>query len=494
MTILSHWRKLSGYEKALALLFLLTLPLVNPWVRGDGVGYYAYVRAPLIEHSFDFTQDWSRGNATFQMAKLSPSGTLLPGDFTSTGHVDNHFTVGPALLWTPFLLLAQAFVLVADKFGAYFPADGFSRPYIMAMALATALYGFLGLWLSFRIAVRYFSERWAAISTIGIWFASSLFVYMYFNPSWSHAHSAFTVALFVWYWHRTRGVRSLLQWILLGLAAGLMLDVYYPNGLFLLLPLAESISIYLPALCSANFAAPAVRKTFVGDLTFLAAIFVALLPTFITREIVYGNPWKVGSYTEYRWYWSSPALSSVLFSSDHGLFTWTPLLLLAVLGFFLFARHDRLFGCAMIAIFLIFWYVISSYPYWDGLSSFGNRFFISFTPFYVLGLTATLSAIAHWFARRRARFPALLPSLLVFLAILWNLGFVFQWGTHLIPVRGPISWREMAYNQLVTVPERIGGQVRNYLFRRQDLMRQIEQEDIRQIEKKDAPDARGAKP
>jgi len=26
----------------LALLFLLSLPLVNPWVRGDGVGYYAY--------------------------------------------------------------------------------------------------------------------------------------------------------------------------------------------------------------------------------------------------------------------------------------------------------------------------------------------------------------------------------------------------------------------------------------------------------------------
>ena len=33
----------------LLLLFLPTLPLLNPWVRGDGVGYYAYARAPISE-------------------------------------------------------------------------------------------------------------------------------------------------------------------------------------------------------------------------------------------------------------------------------------------------------------------------------------------------------------------------------------------------------------------------------------------------------------
>jgi len=41
------------YPRILLLLFLCTLPLVNLIVHGDGVGYYAYVRAPLIEHDFD---------------------------------------------------------------------------------------------------------------------------------------------------------------------------------------------------------------------------------------------------------------------------------------------------------------------------------------------------------------------------------------------------------------------------------------------------------
>ena len=36
--------------------------------------------------------------------------------------------------------------------------------------------------------------------------------------------------------------------------------------------------------------------------------------------------------------------------------------------------------------------------------------------------------------------------------MLWNLGLIFQWGTHLIPARGPISFREAAYNQFAVVP------------------------------------------
>ncbi|MGC1130080.1 MAG: hypothetical protein WA875_11015, partial [Candidatus Acidiferrales bacterium] len=50
--------RMSRSEKALLLIFVLSLPLANPWVRGDGVGYYAYARSLLIEHHLDFTKDW----------------------------------------------------------------------------------------------------------------------------------------------------------------------------------------------------------------------------------------------------------------------------------------------------------------------------------------------------------------------------------------------------------------------------------------------------
>jgi len=46
------------YTRILLILFLCTLPLVNPIVHGDGVGYYAYARAPLIEQNLDSTEDY----------------------------------------------------------------------------------------------------------------------------------------------------------------------------------------------------------------------------------------------------------------------------------------------------------------------------------------------------------------------------------------------------------------------------------------------------
>src|SRR6516225_10122720 len=190
-------------EISLLVIFVLTLPLLNPWIRGDGVGYYAYARAPLIEHNLDFTHDYQFANESFREARCDENGNPKPECRTSTGHLDNHFTVGPAMLWSPFLIVAHAAVMVARTLGSHVPAKGFSWPYRYAMAFATGLYGFIGLFFSFRLARKYVGSLWSFVATIAIWWASSLPVYMYFNPSWSHAQSAFVVALFLWYWDAT---------------------------------------------------------------------------------------------------------------------------------------------------------------------------------------------------------------------------------------------------------------------------------------------------
>src|SRR5208282_5542471 len=203
--------------------------------------------------------------------------------------LENHFTVGPAILWSPFFLTAHGGVLLARAFGSSVAADGFSAPYRIAMALATAFYGFLGLLLSFRLARQYVEDRWALLATIAIWWASSLPVYMYFNPSWSHAHSAFVVALFLWYWHETRDTRTLVQWILLGAIGGLMLDVYYANVmLFAILPF-EALREYGAAFRKSTPSGPTVAQLLVRHAAFAATFLIFLLPTFIAHRIIYGS-------------------------------------------------------------------------------------------------------------------------------------------------------------------------------------------------------------
>jgi hypothetical protein len=481
------------FERWLLVLFVLTIPLVNPWIRGDGVGYYAFARAPLIEHSFDFVHDYQSANDSFRDARLDANGLPKAEFRTRTGHLDNHFTVGPALLWAPFLAIAQAGVLLARSMGSQIAADGFSAPYRFAFAFATALYGFLGLLLAMRLATVYVGVRWAFISTLSIWWASSLPVYMYFNPSWSHAHSAFAVSLFLWYWNRTREQRTLKQWCLLALIAGLMLNVYYVNAMLLIVlvfdAFADCLSLYGTRLVGGQSTSESKRATasrlFTNYFFFCLIVTACLTPTFITRYIVYGNPFESGYGSIKSWAWTSPHLLQVLFSSDHGLFVWTPVTMLAVAGLFLFSRRQPGVGVPLLAASVAFYLFIACYPDWAGISSYGNRFFVSLTPLFIVGLGVLLEQASRWIGA--ARLTRILVPAVLGCVILWNLGFMFQWGTHLVPSRGAISWNAMIHNQFFVVPRDVSTKLGTYLFHRAKLMEQIENSDIQELQQQTDP-------
>jgi len=463
--------------RILLLLLLLSLPLVNPWVRGDGVGYYAFARALLIQRNLDFTADYQHANKSFREARLDADGKPKEMFRTSTAHLENHFTVGPAILWAPLLVCAHVAVIVARAFGAGVAADGFSMPYVLAMALGTLLCGFLALLLSYRVACRFVAERWALLATTAIWWASSLPVYMYFNPSWSHAHSAFVVALFFWYWLRTGESRSAAQWIVLALISGLALNVYYPNVLVLAALVPEALRAYRSA--RKENAAVGYAQLFSRHVWFCVVTLLCLLPTFVTKYFIYGNPLETGYISVANWGWGSPSFIALLFSANHGLFSWTPILMLAVIGLFLFARNFRAAGVSVLCVLFAFYYFMASYPDWPGISSYGNRFFVSLTVFFVLGLATFFESIAGLFRSRPVASACL--SLAVCLFIVWNLGLMFQWGAHLIPARGAVSWRQVAHNQVKVVPRQMLSQMHGYLFRRKATLHQIEERDIQQL-------------
>lgn len=469
---------LDGYEKTLILLFLISLPLVNPWVRGDGVGYYAYARAFVINHNLRFEQDWLNANPSFRNGRLDAKGTIRADQYTSTGYLDNHFTIGPALIWIPFLEAAHLTVLCTDHFGAKIPLTGYSWPYVDTMAVVSALAGFLGLFISYKLSRKYFPARWAFIAALGIWFASSLPVYMYFNPSWSHAQSALTVALFLWYWDRTRGSRALPQWIILGFIGGLMMDMYYPNALYLIAIVVE-FCVQLKVWARSAARSIRLKQGIVAYVLFAGALLLAFSPTLITRRIIYGGIFKTGYEGANMWHFGNPSLGRVLLSTDHGLFSWTPLLFLAGIGLVFLLLRDRTIGAAAIVLSVAFYYLICSYQNWDGISSFGNRFFISLTPIFVLGLAALLTAYER--ACHNRAVAASSAALILVMFALWNFGLIFQWGMHLIPERGTFSWSEMASNQFRVVPEDIFGSIGRYFTARHALMQNIEKRDLHQL-------------
>src|SRR5205085_873957 len=204
----------------LCLLFVLSVPLITPYLRGDGNGYYAWLRSPVIDHDFQFTNEYQRGDPAFRRFMLEENGRLRASNRTSNGHAINHWGVGAAALWAPFFLVAHGAVELGRVLGFHVRADGFSLPYRWFTAFGTALYGFLALLIAYHLARRRVTERAALVGVLTIWGASSLFIYQYLLPFWPFAGAAFVGAALLAIWDR-HGPISTGRWIAMGALAGL---------------------------------------------------------------------------------------------------------------------------------------------------------------------------------------------------------------------------------------------------------------------------------
>ena len=452
--------KNNKYQIIMLSIFALLLPTLNPWIRGDAVGYYAYLRSAVIDGDLDFRNEYQRGNETFKMAH---SGYL-----SDSSKLTNPFGVGLAILVAPFFLVAHLIVFIMNGMGSSIPPDGYSTPYLYVTAFGSALYGFIGLLLSYDICKKYFSETIAFVSTLSIWFASSIMVYMYLHPFMSHSVSLFAVSLFLWLWHKTIKNRNTKSWFLLGLVGGLIAIIRYAEIVFLIVPVVKIIILMVQRKEKPN------RKIFFNLSVYLAGPFLSMIPSFISNTIVHGSPLNNGhSSSEFRNY---PAyFFKVLFSSNHGAFLWTPMLFFATIGLIFFWKKDKVFTIVLSSAYLLLLYVVGSVIVWFGGSSYGNRFLICLTPIFILGLAALLEKMIQKVSLKYV-------SIIIAIFVIWNGLFIFQWCMGMVPRSGPISWRDMVYNQVAVVPKTVVKTGIAYFSNRDVFRRELEKEEVKRYE------------
>jgi hypothetical protein len=89
--------------------------------------------------------------------------------------------------------------------------------------------------------------------------------------------------------------------------------------------------------------------------------------------------------------WTSPHLVAMLFSDNHGLLSWAPLLVLALIGLARFVRLTPATVVPIAFVLLSSWYVNSAVADWWAGEAFGARRFLSLFPLFVLGLAIWLN-------------------------------------------------------------------------------------------------------
>jgi hypothetical protein len=349
-------------------------------VVGDAMHEYVQLRSAVFDRDLRFTNEYLR------LYGLTPATvdeeTRWIVDANETGHVRNLMPVGPALLWTPAFLLTTAGVWVADLGGADYPLDGYGRVFQASAGYSGIAAASLAAWLSFLVACAFFDRRSAIWGTLAIWLASSALYYTVVSPTYSHAPSMLAVSLFFLVWIRTRGRVDYTRYAWLGALAGFAALMRWQDAVLLVVPAVDAVV----SRASGGW------RTASGRLgAAAAAAFIAFTPQMFVWQRLYGHPLTIpqgGAFMQ----WTTPALLAVLFSDKHGLFTWTPVIVVACAGLVALARRAPLAGGASIAFLAISWYINAAVADWWAGEAFGARRFLSCFPIFVLGTAAVFDA------------------------------------------------------------------------------------------------------
>lgn len=434
-------------------------------IVGDGIYYFVYLRSAVFDRDLEFTNDYTIYQEFNNEDPVKKAEMLARK--TPTGMAGNFFSIGPAVLWSPIFLVTYAIASVVGM-----ASDGFSYWYQAPILFLSIAYGFIGIVLIYRVVAGMFSKFAALVAILGIWLATNVVYYMGVSPSASHVLSMFASALFVYlWWRRTPHTNPRLQevtgrtrrdWFVWGLSAGIMALVRWQDSIIALLALFEWFADGRQITRSLTNSNGERQSGFffrlspiVNGLVFLLGALIVFLPQMFAWNILYGSPFTIPQGYGFLGFWQ-PEMINVLFSSKRGLFTWTPLLFLAVIGFVPLYQKNKRLGAAAAIIFILETYVTSIVVDWWGGEAFGARRFISLMPFFALGLAAFID-----FIRPRLSQNAILLALGAF--IIWNNLFLLQYNLWLHGI-GHISaiptWREMTIDKF-TAPFQAFEKLRN---------------------------------
>ncbi|MEZ5318023.1 MAG: hypothetical protein R2752_11535 [Vicinamibacterales bacterium] len=365
-------------------------------IVGDAVGHFVQLRSAVYDHDFDFANDFA---ALYGFAPDSPEGRAwIEERRTPTGHVRNFMPVGPALLWAPGYLATAAVLRGLSALGIAAPADGTERVLQAVPGITGILAVIVAAWIAWRLAERFTDRTSAVVGLLGIWLGSHAIYYSLISPAYSHAASMLAATLVVAHWVRARAAWSIRAAAVSGALVGLATLMRWQDAVWIVVPAIECLRWRAPA-----------RDRLVALVACGAAAAAAFTPQMVVWQALYGQPLAIpqgAGFIE----WTRPNLVAVLFSDKHGLFSWSPILVLAVVGFVGVARRERWMVLPVVAVVALSWYVNAAVSDWWAGEAFGARRFLSFFPLFVVGLSGWLHAGRPGQVRRAAVVAALVVA------------------------------------------------------------------------------------
>lgn len=373
------------------LSVLLGLPMTSNMLQGDGQAYYAMTEAVYSNGWPDLDQELYLKLVTHRVFFF---------DYT-TGRWVSPVSFGLALVQAPFLYIGDQVLGRLPSVRDYGWVVFGHTPIPFERTLAVWLSGVVALTIFFWAL-----DRLSRQATLGKWdrflfLAGSagtapVLPYALLSPAMPHAWEAAGTALWLLVFYRlaTEARRSGRLWWALGFLSGWLVSVRVINATWV-------VGFVLWRLRPRRGWWAVVRDQGPSWGWFVAGFLPWVLLVLGYNRVAYGHWFRTG-YESGLFVWSFPLGTALktyarlaifyLFHPGYGLFVWSPVALLGVLGLL---RQVRRHGgdhpaAGILACWLAFWLGLATYRVWWGDFTIGPRFYVVMAPFLGYGLLGLL--------------------------------------------------------------------------------------------------------
>lgn len=344
----------------------------------DVSGYYLYLPALFINKDIK-----SLERTRELIDRYGPTPDLQQAFLHSSGNYVMKYASGMAVQYLPAFGVAH---LVASN--SKYPADGFSRPYQVAIGLWSLLVALTGIWFLRKILLRFFSDGVSAITLFAIVFATNYLDYSAINGAMSHNYLFTLYCLLIWLtikfydkptWQKALGLGALV-------------------GLATLTRPTEVVSVLIPLLWGLGFPlGRSIKERFVFVKSHFTKYLVAGIAFAVVGcvQLIYwktvAGEWFVYSYEDQGFSWLKPHLRQGFLSYNSGWLIYTPVMFFAMLGLGrLYAKQKEIFLACTLFVGLFIYIAFSWDEWWYG-GSLGQRSMVQAYPVLAIALGAFLS-------------------------------------------------------------------------------------------------------
>lgn len=374
------------------------LPQKN-FISYDNFGYYMHLPAKYVYHDVALKTEWYK--QVNEKYKVSP--TFFQIAQSEKGGMIMRFYKGMSYLWTPAFFAADQYA----KANGY-PADGFSKPYPLALILFGALFSIIGLIYTRKILLHYFNEKVTTLTLVLIFLGTNILYFATIGNDTPHVYLFTLFVAFLWYnirWYETFRMKFA---IAMGIVLGFIIAIR-PSDIFILaFPFLWGVynleTLKWKFMLIKKYILQIILAGFIAGLFFVPQLLYYRVYAGEFFLNIYNDPGAAFDFLH-------PRFGYVLLGFRKGWFIYSPLSVLGFIGLiFVYQKFREYFWPAVIYLALVI-YLIASF---NSLVSYGWRGFIQ----AYATLVIPTGFFVQYMLKRPAWIKALASILILFLMCL----------------------------------------------------------------------------